>query len=172
LVSGRPRFVFFKSINRNITSKGYSFLAQYDETTVIGKVKTKNKKGDVVADPPIDADVLTNSGFEQRFNLFKEGKKVVSMAKLHYPLAKKALCLPPGISMRISFRLNPHNWIILTDHPGIRIFFDNRDSYYIILLFFFLEDKLIYKLDDVYLTAKLRVPTIEGIIIYYTFAIA
>ena len=128
----------------------------FDDKTVISKVRTiplnnvgetskkednKKKKEEEVLpqrDEPSDADLISNAAFNWKYELYSFSSKVKTVAKLQYPLAQSKKMLPPGINMKVSLKKNDDKWIIICD-PA--------------------DTAMKLKIDDIYMTARLRVPT-------------
>lgn len=119
---------------------------QFDDTTVASRIRVP----ETVENPPQEnnageetflrddvADLISNAAFNWKYEVYSGQTKVKTVAKLLYPLSQTKAVLPPGINMRISLNKNEDKWILLCDPPGKRMKF---------------------KIDDIYMTARVSVP--------------
>ena len=84
-----------------------------------------------------EIDMLSNAAFNWKHQMYVGETKVKTVAKLLYPLSQTKKVLPPGLNMRISLNKNEDKWILLTDPPGT---------------------KMKFKIEDIYMTARVSVP--------------
>ena len=85
-----------------------------------------------------EIDMLSNAAFNWKFEIYSGQTKVKTVAKLLYPLSQTKAVLPPGLNMRVSLNKNDDKWILLCDPAGKRMKF---------------------KIEDIYMTARVAVPT-------------